>query len=43
MAKNDDVMSGPPNVAEFKLEGDTLWLIFKSTASETRTKLIRVE
>lgn len=45
VAMRDDVMSGPPNVAEFKLEGDTLWLIFGSidAADGFRAKLIRVE
>ena len=43
VAMRDDVMSGPPNVAEFKLEGDTLWLIFGSAANGTRFKLLRVE
>ena len=47
VAKNETVMTGPPAVREFKIEGNTLWLIAKSAAgapvSETRTKLTRVE
>ena len=47
VAKNPAVMTtSPPIVQEFKLDGDTLWLISKSAAgrpaSETRTKLVRV-
>ena len=47
VAKNVGVMTGPASVAEFKLEGNTLWLTTKSAAgqpvSETRRKLTRVE
>ena len=47
VAKNPAVMTtDAPIVQEFKLEGNTLWLISKSAAgqpaSETRTKLVRV-
>jgi hypothetical protein len=47
VAKNPAVMTADaPIVQEFKLEGNTLWLISKSAAgqpaSETRTKLVRV-
>ena len=48
VAKNLAVMTtNPPIVQEFKLEGNTFWLIRKSAAgqpaSETRTKLTRVQ
>jgi hypothetical protein len=47
VAKNVGVMSAKtPTVAQFTIEGDTLWIITKSAAgqpvSETRTKLTRV-
>jgi hypothetical protein len=45
-AKNEAVI-GTEFVADFKLEGNTLWLVTKSAAgapaSETRTKLTRVQ
>jgi hypothetical protein len=47
VAKNQDVMIGPPNTAEIKLDGDVMWLVSKSAAgqpvSETRAKLTRLE
>lgn len=47
VAKNEGVMQGPGQTREFKLEGQTLWLIAKpaagQTGAETRTKLTRVE
>ena len=48
VAKNVEVMTGPPITSEFKIEGNnTLWLITKSApgepAGETRTRLTRVE
>jgi hypothetical protein len=48
VAKNVEVMTtAPPNVAEFKIQGNTLVLTNKSTAgqpaSETRLTLTRVE
>lgn len=48
VAKVEAVMTtDPPITQEFKLEGNTLWLITKSAAgqpaSETRMKLMRVE
>lgn len=48
VAKVVDVMTtNPPIVQEFKLEGNTLWLITKSGAgqpvSEARFKLVRVQ
>lgn len=49
VAKNQGVMegTGPGATREFKLEGNTLWLIQKpasgQTGAETRTKLTRVE
>jgi hypothetical protein len=46
VAKNAALMTNPSIVQEFKLEGDTLWLISKSgpgqPASEARLKLTRV-
>jgi hypothetical protein len=46
-AKNVSVMTGPPQVAEIKVEGNTLSLTTKSAAgqpvSETRLKLARVQ
>ena len=48
VAKNETVMTtNPPLVAEFTIEGDTLWLTSRSApgdpASGTRTKLTRLE
>ena len=48
VAKNVGVMNAKnPQVHDFKLEGNTLWLVQKSAAgqpaSETRTKLTRVQ
>lgn len=48
VAKNPALMTtNPPIVQEYKLEGNTLWLITKSAtgqpARETRTKLMRIE
>jgi hypothetical protein len=48
VAKNETVMTtDPPNVAQFKIEGNTLTFVNKSAAgqpvSETRTTLMRVE
>jgi hypothetical protein len=45
VAKNESVMTGPPGVRLFRLEGNTLWYTQKRTTSsgETRVKLVRVE
>jgi hypothetical protein len=47
VAKNEGVMQGAGQSREFKLEGQTLWLIAKPAAgqpgAETRTKLTRLE
>jgi Lipocalin-like domain len=47
VAKNEGVMQGQGQTREFKIEGNTLWLIAKPAAgqpgAETRTKLTRVE
>lgn len=48
VAKNEAVMTtNPPIVEEFKLDGNTLWLIGKSAPgqpfSETRTRLTRIQ
>jgi hypothetical protein len=47
VAKNEGVMQGAGQTREFKVEGNTLWLIAKPAAgqpgAETRTKLTRVE
>jgi hypothetical protein len=47
VAKNEGVMQGPGQTREFKIEGNTLWLIAQPAAgqkgAETRTKLTRVE
>ena len=47
VAKNEGVMQGAGQTREFKIEGNTLWLIAKPAAgqqgAETRTKLTRLE
>ncbi len=47
IAKNEGVMQGPGQTREFKLEGQTLWLVAKPAdgqpGPETRIKLTRVE
>ena len=47
VAKSEGVMQGQGQTREFKLEGQTLWLIAKPAAGqpgvETRTKLTRLE